>query len=364
MSFAPAPLPRLTLPDDWPAPEELGFGQLLGPAAVTIEHERERGWLAPALMPRRKTRAEVASGAIQYGLSIFEGLKAYRGPDESVHVFRARAHAQRFRQSAERLALPVLDEELFVAAVGSAVRVHERFVPPHRRGSLYVRPTLFASEERLGVRAAERHCFATVVSPASNPPVRPVRLWAEQELVRAAPGGLGAAKTGANYAAGLLASKRARERGCDDVLWLDALEHRFLAEAGTMNVFVVFSEGVATPPLDDTILAGITRDSSLALLSSLGVSVEERAIALDELAEAAARDALLEVFGVGTAARLADVAEIRHRRGVLRPRGGELGTRLRRALADLQDGAGSDPFGWRETPGELALRAQDGVLEP
>lgn len=354
----------LALPEDWPAPEELGFGQFLGPAAVVVQHERRRGWLAPRLVRRGEAGVQVASGAIQYGLSVFEGLKAYRGPDEAVHVFRARAHAQRFRLSAERLALPVPSEELFVAAVGSAVRAHERFVPPHRRGSLYVRPTLFANEERLGVRAAERHCFATVVSPASNPPVRPACLWVEEEFVRAAPGGLGAAKTGANYAAALLASERARERGCDDVLWLDALEHRFLAEAGTMNVFVVFSEGVATPPLDDTILAGVTRDSSLALFSSLGVPVQERPIALDELAQAASRGALLEVFCVGTAVRLSNITEIRHRRGVLRPRGGELGTRLRQALADLQDGAASDPFGWRETPGELALRAQDGVLEP
>jgi branched-chain amino acid aminotransferase len=205
-----------------------------------------------------------------------------------------------------------------------------------------------ATEQALGVRAAERHTLAVMVSPCPDPDLRPLRLWAEDELVRAAPGGLGAVKTAANYAAGLFGRERARRRGYDDVLWLDGRWHRDLAEIGTMNVFAVLGETVVTPALDGTILAGVTRDCCLTLLRAWGLPVQERAIAFEELVVAEARGALGDVFGVGTAARLCPIEEIGHRGGVLRPRAGELAGQLRQALAAVQDGAVEDPFGWRE----------------
>jgi branched-chain amino acid aminotransferase len=328
-----------------------GFGRVLAPLVLAVEHEQGRGWQMPRVTSRADLGIGAAAGAIQYGFSVFEGLKAYRGPQGAVSLFRPRNHAQRLRASAARMTLPDVAEDAFVRMCATAVSLHEDLVPPHRRGSLYLRPTLLAVDQTLGVRAAERHMLVVLASPCPEPEATPLRLWAEDELVRAAPGGLGAVKTAANYAASLFGRERARRRGHDDVLWLDGRWHRYLAETGTMNVFVVLGDTVVTPPLDGTILAGVTRDSCLSLLRSWGVCIEERELAFDEVVAAARRGSLREVFGVGTAARLCPVAEIAHREGVLRPRGGDVASRLRDALADVQDGIAPDPFQWRTPVG-------------
>jgi len=335
------------LPADWPEPEELGFGRVLGPYIVHAQHGDESGWHAPTVSARAALPVPAASGGLQYGFSVFEGLKAYRDPRGNIHLFRPRDHARRLQQSARRVVMPEPPEELFMTLCQLAVQVHAKYVPPHGRGSLYLRPTLYAEEDALGFRPATRHRLAVVVTPCSDPAPKSVRLWAELELTRAAPGGLGAAKTGGNYAAGLAGLQRAKERGYDDVVWLDAITHRELAEAGTMNVFVQIGEEVLTPPLDGTILPGITRDSVLRLLAASGVRVFEHRVSLDELVHAQMAGQLGTAFGVGTAARAVRIAEISDgSRSIVFPDTG-LASRVYDDLKQAQEGSTHALREWR-----------------
>jgi branched-chain amino acid aminotransferase len=337
------------------------LGPEIGDHAILAEHETSRGWSALRVVPRAEVAVELATPAVQYALSVFEGLKAFRDPRGELHLFRAGSHAARLRRSAARLCMPELPEETFVRACSLAVASHAAMVPECGRGSLYLRPTLYGSEEYLGVRGANVHRFAVVVTTGGALTLRTIRLRVEPEYVRAAPGGIGAAKAGANYAGALFAQRLARRDGFDDVLWLDATHHRDVGEAGTMNVFFAFADGVATPALDGTILPGITRDSCLTLLREWGVPAAERTVPLSEVESRARAGELLEVFGVSTALRLVQVGEIVHRDATLRPRGGDLARRLFDALGAVQDGHAADPHGWREpVTTEQALTATNG----
>ena len=347
MHTPPMGLYEAPLPPDWPAPEALGFGQILGPYLVHAQHGDESGWSAPTISARATLPLALASGGLQYGLSAFEGLKAYRDPDGRIHLFRPRDHAHRLAQSATRLVMPEPSDELFMTLCQLAVQVHARYVPPFGRGALYLRPTLYAEEEALGFRPATRHRLVVAVTPCSDPPAKTVRLWAETEYTRAAPGGLGAAKTGGNYAAGLAGLQRAKARGYDDVVWLDAHTHRELGEAGTMNIFVQIGEEVLTPALDGTILAGITRDSVLRLLRAEGMKISETRISLDELASAQLAGQLGAGFGVGTAARLVKISEIADGARQIRFTDTGLAGRVYAALKQVQEGATHALREWR-----------------
>ncbi|AKF08918.1 branched-chain amino acid aminotransferase [Sandaracinus amylolyticus] len=338
---APGSLPALP-----PAP--LGFGRVLGPFALVADHDPERGFHGARIVRREEATTVASAASVQYALSVFEGLKALRGPSGALHLWRPEPHARRFAKSSERLTMPVLPEAAFLDACRAIVKAHEGWVPAHGKGSLYLRPTLYATEEFLGVRPSRTHQLAIVVSAVDAFYSSPLRLWAETEHVRAAPGGLGDAKTGANYAASLHAAERAKKRGFDQVLWLDAHDHDRLAEAGTMNVFVVIDGAVRTPELDGTILPGVTRDACLALLRARGVKCEEAPISLREVHEAAKRGALTEAFGTGTAAIVAPIAAIGSAAGVIELRApGEVATTLRAGLEAIQQGVADDPFGWR-----------------
>jgi branched-chain amino acid aminotransferase len=333
-----------------------GFGAPLLEQMLLIEHREGSGWGEAELLPRRAGDVPLASAAVQYGLSCFEGLKALRAPDQTVHLFRADQHGARLRVSCERLCLPVLPERDFVAHLAAFVRAHEAKVPAHGEGALYLRPTIAALEEFLGVRPAKHHLFGLVGTPVPKPASKPLHLLIEREFIRAAPGGVGAAKTGGNYAAGLLGSERAKQRGLDQVIWLDALERRYLAEAGVMNVFVVLGDEVVTPPLDGTILAGVTRDSCLTLLRAWGIKANERAVSLDELVRAQRRGEFREAFGTGTAACVVPIARMVGADEELKPKATAIGTRLREAVEAIQDGRAPDPYGWRQTIGTPVAR--------
>jgi branched-chain amino acid aminotransferase len=342
-SLAPTPPARLP-------PGPLGFGKLLTDHVFLAEHTAEQGWGEFAIRPRNQAGVDLASGALQYGLSIFEGLKAYRTSAGQFHLFRPDRHARRFAQSAQRLCMPPIETGRLVAALRALTRVEQDSIPEVDRGSLYLRPVLFASDEYLGVRPGSRHTLAVLGSPVDSyfgQDARPLRLWAERELTRAAPGGLGAVKTGGNYAASLLAAQRAKQRGYDQVLWLDAVEHRYLEEVGTMNLFVhLKSAGVVTPPADGTILEGVTRDCCLTLLREWGIPSEERRLTLDDLQRASAEGDLLEIFGTGTAAVIAEVGEVAWDEGRVQPTGGPLGLRLKETLTALHRGEARDTRGW------------------
>ncbi len=334
----PTPAPRTSV---------FGFGAALFDRALFVEHHQGAGWGAATIEPRAAGDMPMASGAVQYGFSCFEGMKALRGPDGGLHLFRVGDHAARMRASCERLCLPVVPEADFAEFTARFVDAAREVVPPHGEGALYLRPTLVGCEEFLGMRTARVHKFAILGTPVPVPAGKPLKLWVEREFVRAAPGGVGAAKTGGNYAAGMLGAERAKARGFDQVIWLDAPERRFLAEAGVMNVFVVIGDEVITPPLDGTILAGITRASCITLLRAAGVVVHERPVAVEELMAAHGRGDLREVFGTGTAACVAPVVRIGGANEDLELAAGPIAQLLRTALGAIQDGSAPDVHGWR-----------------
>ena len=329
------------------------FGRVFTDHMVSAQWTREQGWHDAALVPYGPLQLDPANVVLHYGQEVFEGLKAYRQADGGVAMFRPSRNAERMVRSCRRLALPVLPEEDFVAACELLVRTEAAWVPDGEGASLYLRPFMFADEVGLGVRPSDSARFLVIASPAGNyfsGPVRPVSLWLSQEYTRAAPGGMGAAKTGGNYAASLVAQQEAIAQGCDQVVFLDAVEHRWVEELGGMNMFFVLDDGtVVTPELTGTILEGVTRDSILTLAREAGHTVEERRVDVDEWRKGAADGRVVEVFACGTAAVVTPVGALRWPGGEAVAGDGQPGpvtTRLRAALLDLQYGRTPDPHGW------------------
>ena len=287
-----------------------------------------------------------------YGQAMFEGMKAFRQQDGRVRLFRPLEHCRRLAEGAPRICMPAPDPAALLRGVLALTSVDESWVPSSPGTSLYLRPTLIATEAALGVKASSRYTLFVILSPVGPYYAagwKPLRIWVEEEQVRAAPGGLGGVKAAANYVASLAASEEAKRRGYAQVLWLDAVQHQYLEEVGTMNLFVRLGDEVVTPPLAGTILGGMTRASVIQLMRAWGLRVTERAVGIDELRQAHRAGTLREVFGTGTAAVVAPVGELGFRDESLVIGGGELGElsqRLYRALQDIHSGAAPDTFGW------------------
>ncbi|RDI20429.1 branched-chain amino acid aminotransferase [Lentzea flaviverrucosa] len=332
-----------------------GFGQHFTDHMVTIRWNREKGWHDAEVGPYSTLALDPAAMVLHYGQAIFEGLKAYRQPDGSIASFRPEANAERFRASARRMAMPELPDELFLESVRQILAVDDRWVPSAEEESLYLRPFMISTEKGLGVRPSSEYLYVLIASPAGSyfaGGVRPVSVWLSTEYVRAAPGGTGAAKFAGNYAASLVAQAQAAEKGCDQVVWLDAVERRWVEEMGGMNLFFVFGDKVITPELTGTLLPGITRNSLLALASDLGLSVEERRISTDEWEKANASGELTEVFACGTAAVITPVGHVKHAGGEFDIADGGTGPvtkKLRESLTGLQHGHVADTHGWMTT---------------
>ncbi|MEU3647212.1 branched-chain amino acid aminotransferase [Lentzea sp. NPDC034063] len=329
-----------------------GFGQHFTDHMVTIRWNREQGWHDAEVGPYSTLALDPAAMVLHYGQAIFEGLKAYRQPDGSIASFRPAANAERFRASARRMAMPELPDELFLESVRQILAVDDRWVPSAEEESLYLRPFMISTEKGLGVRPATEYLYVLIASPAGSyfaSGVRPVSVWLSTEYVRAAPGGTGAAKFAGNYAASLVAQAQAAEKGCDQVVWLDAVERRWVEEMGGMNLFFVFGDKVITPELTGTLLPGITRSSLLELASELGLTVEERRISTDEWEKANASGELTEVFACGTAAVITPVGHVKHAGGEFDIADGGTGSvtkQLRERLTGLQHGHVADTHGW------------------
>jgi branched-chain amino acid aminotransferase len=333
-----------------------GFGMHFTDHMVTIRYDRTQGWHDAKVEPYRPLSLDPAAMVLHYGQAIFEGLKAYRQPDGTVASFRPEANAARFRRSARRLAMPELPDDVFLASLRELVAADDRWVPEHDEESLYLRPFMISTEVGLGVRPSSEYLYVLIGSPAGSyfaSGIKPVSVWLSTEYVRAAPGGTGAAKFAGNYAASLVAQAQAAEQGCDQVVWLDAVERRWVEEMGGMNLFFVFGSGadarVVTPELSGSLLAGVTRDSLLALASSLGYQVEERRISTEEWEKKAESGELTEVFACGTAAVITPVGSVKHAEGEYTISGGatgEVSMRLRDALTAIQRGTAPDPHGW------------------
>jgi branched-chain amino acid aminotransferase len=333
-----------------------GFGVHFTDHMVSARWNRRQGWHDAAVEPYHPVTLDPAAMVLHYGQAIFEGLKAYRQPDGSIASFRPESNAARFRRSAQRLAMPELPDELFLDSLRELVAIDGRWVPEQDEESLYFRPFMFSTEKGLGVRPATEYLYLLIASPAGSyfaSGIKPVSVWLSQEYVRAAPGGTGAAKFAGNYAASLVAQAQAAEQGCDQVVWLDAVERRWVEEMGGMNLFFVFGSGsdarVVTPELSGSLLAGVTRDSLLTLAGDLGYGVEERRISTEEWEKQNESGEITEVFACGTAAVITPVGSVRYAGGEFTINGGgtgEVTSRLRAALTGIQRGTAPDPHGW------------------
>ncbi|WP_372783195.1 branched-chain amino acid aminotransferase [Phenylobacterium sp.] len=328
-----------------------GFGRVFTDHMVTIRYSEARGWHDAAVGPRGPIALDPAAAVFHYAQEVFEGLKAYRGDGGGVLMFRPEANARRFQQSAERLAMPALPEALFVEALEQLVRLDVAWIPDGD-GSLYLRPFMIATEVFLGVKPSADYLFAVIASPVGSyfgAQTGALSVWVSQDYSRAAPGGTGAAKCGGNYAASLVAQAEAVARGCDQVVFLDAAERRWIEELGGMNVFFVFEDGsLRTPPLG-TILPGITRDAVIALARARGLEVREAAYSLPQWREDAAAGRLREAFACGTAAVVAAIGQVKTRDGDFMIGDGSEGpltAELRTQLVAIQRGRSDDPHGW------------------
>lgn len=329
-----------------------GFGKVFSDHMVSIDWGEEKGWHNAQVMPRGPIALDPAAAVLHYAQEIFEGMKAYRLADGGTALFRPEANAARFNASARRLAMPELPEALFVASVRELVAADSNWFPSVEGGSLYLRPFMFATEAFLGVRPAKEYRYLVIASPAGNyfkSGAPAVSIWVS-DYTRAAPGGTGAAKCGGNYAASLVPTAEAFSRGHDQVLFLDAAEHRWIEELGGMNLFFVMADGsLITPPLTGTILPGITRDSLLALAREEGLTVREERYSLEQWRDDAASGALLETFACGTAAVVTPVGKVAGHDGefTIGTGGpGQLTQKLRARLVAIQRGEAPDPHGW------------------
>jgi branched-chain amino acid aminotransferase len=330
-----------------------GFGLHFTDHMFTAEWTPEQGWHDARITPYGPLSLDPATAVLHYAQEIFEGMKAYRHEDGTIWTFRPEENAARMVRSAQRLALPELPVEDFVAAVDATVRIDQRWVPePAGEKSLYVRPFMFASEAFLGVRPSRHVTFMVICSPAGayfSRGVQPVSIWLSETYTRAGRGGMGAAKTGGNYASSLVAQQQAVAEGCDQVAFLDAAEGRYVEELGGMNLYFVRDDGtVLTPRTSGTILEGITRSSIIELCGKLGHPVQEGDVDVDEWRDGVSSGRITEVFACGTAAVVTPI-------GTLKWRGGQIGDpdttgpvtrQVREALVDIQYGRAEDTFGW------------------
>jgi branched-chain amino acid aminotransferase len=328
-----------------------GFGRHLTDHMVTARWA-SGAWTALQVEPVADLALSPAAMVLHYGQAIFEGLKAYRQPDGGVALFRPADNARRFNRSAQRMAMPELPVDVFVDACRRVTLADVDWVPTRSGQSLYLRPFMFATEPNLGVRAAQELLFAVIASPVDTffpGGVRPISVRTADTAVRAAPGGLGAAKCAANYSASLQTKTAAVADGFDEVLWLDAIEHRFVEELSGMNAFVVRDGELVTPPISDTILEGITRASIIELARSFDITVREEPIDVHAWVDDANAGRITEAFACGTAAVIAPIGRLTTGAGACTMGDGEPGPttlRLREALVAIQEGRAEDPFGW------------------
>lgn len=327
------------------------FGTTFTDHMVTIRWSSQRGWHDARVEPLAPLSFHPATSVFHYAQEVFEGLKAYRGSNGDALLFRPLENARRFNRSAARMAMPALPEEVFLEAIERLVSIDNGWIP-EGQGALYLRPFMVADEVFLGVRPAEHYLFCVIASPAGsyfNGGATPITIWVSETYSRAARGGTGEAKCGGNYAASLAAQSEAIAHGCDQVVFLDAAQSRWIEELGGMNIFFVMSGGViVTPPLG-TILPGITRDAVLRLARDAGYAIEERPYALDEWRDDATSGRLEETFVCGTAATIVPVGSVRAGSGgfmIAQGEGGPVTASIRASLVDIQRGRAPDPRGW------------------
>ncbi len=336
-----------------PKDSDLSFGTVFTDHMFVLDFQEEKGWYDPRIEPYGPFSLDPACAVLHYAQAIFDGLKAFRGTDGKVRLFRPQKHIERLNNSARRMCIPPVDPELALRGLVELVRLEKDWVPSTVGTSLYIRPTIIASEPFLGVRPAKSYIYYVILSPVSAyypEGMNPVKILVVDKYVRAVEGGVGAAKTGVNYASSLYAAEEAKHLGFTQVLWLDGRERKYLDEVGTMNIMLKLGDEVVTPSLGHgTILPGVTRDSALTLMREWGLRVSERQISIDEVARAAHAGTLEEVWGTGTAAVISPVGELAYKGERIVINQGKIGAltqKLYDAIVGIQYATAPDPHGW------------------
>lgn len=292
--------------------ENIPFGKYFTDHMLEADYENGE-WKVAEIRPYQHLSIAPSLAALHYGQAIFEGIKAYKSAENEVFVFRPYDNFKRFNQSAERMQMPAVPEEIFMQGMKQLIQLDKNWVPSMDDHSLYIRPFMFSTDEMIGVKPSENYKFMIILSPTGPYYNMPMRIYVEEKYVRAVPGGAGYAKAAGNYGAAMYPTAQAKTKGYDQVLWTDALEHKYVQECGTMNVFFIIGNTAITPNLDSgTILAGVTRDSVMAVLKDMGLKVEERPLSIDEITAAYKAGTLKEVFGTGTAATISFIKELKY----------------------------------------------------
>ncbi|MDO4740953.1 MAG: branched-chain amino acid aminotransferase [Eubacteriales bacterium] len=331
---------------------KLGFGQIFTDHMFEWDYDEGQGWHDPRVVPFHNFELSPASLVLHYGQSIFEGAKCYRREDGGLQLFRPQANFARFNKSADRLCIPQFDEETALAGLMKLLEIDGEWTPHTEGASLYIRPTIIATDPFVGVRAGKHYTFFIILSPSGpyySTGLAPVGIYVEDEYVRAVRGGMGFAKTAGNYAASIKAGEVAKKKGYQQVLWLDGVERKYVDEVGAMNMMFVLDGKIVTPMLNGTILAGITRDSILTLARDMGYEVEERLVSIDEIFEGAKDGKLQEAFGTGTAAVISPVGELCRGEEKIVINGGKIGPvaqKMYDTLTGIQFGRVADPHEW------------------
>lgn len=339
-------------PKQKPDEHNLGFGIHFTDHMFTMDYTEGKGWHDPKIIPYSPLSLDPSCMVFHYGQAIFEGLKAYKSVNGDILLFRPRKNMERVNISNERLCIPPIDVDFAVEAIKTIVRVDQDWIPKSEGTSLYIRPFIISTDPYLGVRPSNTYKFLIILSPVGayyKEGINPVKIYVENKYVRTVKGGIGYAKTPGNYAASLKAQMEAKEKGYTQVLWLDGIERKYVEEVGTMNVFFKINGEVITPSLEGTILAGITRDSTIELLKSMGVKVTERRISIEEIYEAHEKGTLEEAFGTGTAAVISPIGELNWNGNIIQINDGKIGeisSKVYNSITGIQSGKLEDTFGW------------------
>ena len=331
--------------------DNLGFGEVFSDHMFSMDYENGK-WINPRIEPYGKIEFEPAMCTLHYAQSVFEGLKAFHVKDGSINIFRPEMNLERMNRSNDRMCIPRIDIEMFFDAMNTLIKLERNWIPDKKGYSLYIRPFVFGTENFLGVHSSSTYRFMIILSPVGayyKEGFNPVSLLVPEEYVRAVKGGVGDVKTSGNYAASLLPAEIAQKKGYTQVLWLDGVEHKYIDEVGTMNIFFVIDDELITPPLEGSILSGITRESAIHLARDWGMKVHERRISIDEIIERSRQGRLNGAFGTGTAAVISPVGEIQYKDIKLNINDGEIGPIARRLydeITGIQYGEKPDRYGW------------------
>jgi branched-chain amino acid aminotransferase len=328
--------------------ENIPFGKYFTDHMLEVDFE-DGEWKTPEIKPYQPLLLAPSLAALHYGQAIFEGIKAYKNEAGEAFIFRPQDNFKRFNISAERMQMPQVPEEIFMEGMRQLIALDKKWIPQQADHSLYIRPFMFSSDEMIGVRPSEHYKFIIILSPTGPYYSTPMRIYVEEQYVRAVPGGVGYAKAAGNYGAAMYATAEAKKKGYDQVLWTDAYEHKYVQECGTMNVFFIIGNTAITPDLGPgTILAGVTRDSVMVMLQEMGFRVEERALSIDDIIDAHKAGLLYEVFGTGTAATISLIKELRYKEYVMQfdVEKWQTAPAVKKRLNAIRYGQEADTHGW------------------